>query len=357
MAMMLVNFPGSYAYFTPLTHADWHGFHLADLVFPCFLFIVGVSLSFALGRARLDPAQHGPALRKALRRTLILLLLGMFIDLVPRFYFTSFRSPGVLQRIGLVSLACAALFLKTDWRRQLAVLAALLIGYSVLLQLVPVPGYGPANLDPVHNLGAWLDRLVFTRHHLLIDWDGWDPESLLGTLPAIGTGVLGLLAGQWLRRPSVDAPTKVAWLLVAGFGLIVLGLIWSGWFPLNKQLWTSSYVLYTGGIAAATLGALYWLCDVQGWRRGFTLPLVFGTNAITVYALSELGERLLSKTKVAETTATGEPLALRTYLFEHFVAPHFAVPELASLFYAVAYTAIWGLVAWLLYRRRIFLKI
>ncbi|GAB3837391.1 acyltransferase family protein [Hymenobacter jeollabukensis] len=355
IVMLLVNFPGAFPYYVPLSHIEWHGCRPADLVFPFFLFIVGVSLAFALDRARHDPAQQRRVLLTVLRRTLILIALGMLIDLTPKFYFTSFRIMGVLQRIGLVFLACSLLFLKTRWRTQLGLFALILIGYNLVLQLVPVPGVGPANLERLSNLGTWLDRLVLTQRHLYDEFYSFEPEGILSTFPSICTGLLGVFAGRWLRRTDLDAATRVAWLFAASLLCLVLGIVWNGWFPINKQLWTSSFVLYSGGIAGALLATLYWLLDVQQWRRGLTPLLVFGTNAITIYFLSELVDKLLSSYDVA--MPGGGTDTVRNWLFQTQVLPHFANPQHAALFYALDYTAVWGLLAWELYRRRIFIKI
>ncbi|WP_078011457.1 acyltransferase family protein [Hymenobacter sp. CRA2] len=355
VGMILVNSAGDWQhYYVPISHAPWHGCRPGDLVFPSFLFIVGVSLVYALGGVKRQGGPLGPVLRRVARRAAVLILLGILLDLIPNFYFTSFRIPGILQRIGLVFFACSALFLTTTWRTQLWVLLGLLGGYNVLLQLVPVPGVGAANLEPATNLGAWLDRLVFTKRHLYQDQQGWDPEGLLSTLPAIGTGLLGVLAAQWLRRAAAPA-VQTAWLFVAGTGLIVLGLIWDGWFPINKQLWTSSYVLYTGGIAAASLATLYWLCDVQA-RRRWAIPLLwFGSNAITAFFLSEVVDRLLHKIKLKN--AAGQKFAVRDWLYEHLFTAHISNPYHASLAWALVYLAIWTLLLWWMYRRRIFIKV
>jgi predicted acyltransferase len=166
-----------------------------------------------------------------------------------------------------VYLGCSVIYLTTSWRTQVALLVAFLAGYAALLQLVPVPGVGPANLEPATNLGAWLDRSLFTEAHLWKQSRTWDPEGLLGTLPALGTGLLGVLAAQWLRRPAATAPAKMLGLAAAGILAVLAGLLWKLWFPINKALWTSSYVLFTGGLALLVLAALYWLCDVRGYRR------------------------------------------------------------------------------------------
>jgi len=356
LLMLLVNFAGDWRYyFVPISHAPWHGFRPGDLVFPAFLYIVGVSLVYALASVRGQPERHGKVLLKVGRRALIMAALGVLIMLLPYFYFTSVRIPGVLQRIALVFFLGSVVFLKTSWRTQAGLLLTLLVGYNVLLQVVPVPGIGPANLEPATNLGAWLDRLVFHQAHLYKHEEGWDPEGLLGTLPALGTALLGMLTAQWLRLPRPEA-YKVRQLLLAGGAAIGLGLVWNLWFPINKALWTSSYVLYSGGMCMLLLTTLYWLCDVRGHRGPWTTPfLIYGVNAFSVFFLSEAGDRLLDRLKTVG--ADGEKVSLREWLYHTYFTPHFASPYHASLAWALAYLLLWTVLLAILYRRRIIIKL
>ncbi|RSK46834.1 acyltransferase family protein [Hymenobacter rigui] len=355
MGMILVNNPGDWGHiYAPLEHAHWHGCTPTDLIFPFFLFIVGVSITYALDGARQQPATHGRTMLRVLKRAAILFGLGLFSALFPKFEFSTVRIPGVLARIAVVFLVCGVLFLKTNRKQQIGLLAFILIFYNVLMQLVPVPGYGPANLEAGTNLGAWLDRAVLGEAHLWKQSRTWDPEGMLSTLPAIGTGLLGLLAGQWLRRREVEPATRVAWLFVAGAGCVVLGMVWNGWFLINKALWTSSYVLYTGGLALALLAGLYWLVDVQQYRRWTLPPLVYGVNAITVFFLSGLIPRLLNMVKL--TGANGQETGLRNWLYDTLFVPYFS-PVNASLAGAITCVLIWFVVLWLMYRRNIIIKV
>ena len=351
-AMLLVNNPGDWGHiYPPLEHAPWNGCTPTDLIFPSFLFIVGVSIAYALGTARQDAARHPALLIRIGKRAAILFGLGLLIALEPRFDFATVRIMGVLQRIALVFLVCGVVFVKTGWRTQVGLLVALLVGYNVLLQLVPVPGVGPANLEPATNLGAWLDRAVLGEAHLWRTAKTWDPEGLLGTLPAVGTGLLGLLAGQWLRRRTVPVADRLVWLFVASGAAIGLGLIWNGWFPINKSLWTSSYVLYAGGLAGAALAAAYWLCDVQGYRGWLTrFAVVYGVNAILVYFAAEVLARWLSLWQIGGTSAHG-------WLYEHLFTPYFRDPRNASLAGALTCVLIWYGVLWILHQRRIIVKV
>jgi predicted acyltransferase len=351
--MILVNNPGDWGnVYPPLLHAPWHGLTPTDLVFPFFLFIVGVSIVYALSTRREDPTQHGQLLAKILKRSLILFGLGLLLNLVPAFDFGSLRIPGVLQRIAVVFLVCALIFLKTNRRTQIYLLAGLLLGYWFLMTLVPVPGVGPANLEPTTNLAAWLDNLVMAGHMYSVT-KVWDPEGILSTLPAIGTGLCGVLAGQWLRQ-STEPATKVAWLFVYGCLAVVAGLVWDLAFPINKPLWTSSYVLYTAGLALNGLALLYWLVDVQG-HKGWTTPFViYGVNAIVVFVGSGLLFDLLGLIPV--TGPAGEQISLTAYLYQTFFTPFFT-PVNASLAWAVSYVLFWLGVLWVLYRRRIIIKV
>ena len=356
MAMILVNNPGDWGHiYPPLEHAEWNGCTPTDLIFPFFLFIVGVSLVYALDGAKHRGDPLGPVLARVARRAAVLFALGVLTSLYPKFNFEGVRIMGVLQRIALVFLGCSAIFLTTNWRTQLALLGALLLGYAVLLQLMPVPGFGAANLAPETNLGAWLDRLVLHEPHLWKTSRTWDPEGLLGTLPALGTGLLGVLAAQWLRRPTPEPAAKVAWLFVAAGAAIVLGLVWNPWFPINKALWTSSYVLYAGGLALAALAALYWLCDVQGYRRYAGPAVDYGVNAITVFFLSAILSRTFGLVKL--TGPAGQPAGLKEWLYEWGIAPWFADPRNASLAGALVLLLIWWGILGYMRRKGVVVKV
>jgi predicted acyltransferase len=356
MAMILVNNPGDWGHiYPPFEHAEWNGCTPTDLIFPFFLFIVGVSLVYALDGVKQKGGPQGAVLLRVLRRAAVLFGLGLLLSLYPKFDFSVVRIMGVLQRISLVFLGCSIIFLKTSWRTQVYLLVAFLVGYAVLMQLVPVPGFGPANLEPSTNLGAWLDRLVFGEAHLWKQSKTWDPEGLLGTLPAQGTGLLGGLTAQWLRRRDQQPAAKVAWLFVAAGVVIIAGLVWAPWFPINKALWSSPYVLYTGGLAMAGLAALYWVCDVQGYRAWTRPALVYGVNAILVFCLSALLSRTFSLFKLMGPA--GKTVGLKEWLYEWGIAPFFSDPRTASLVGAVVLVLIWlGILSWM-YKKGIVLKV
>jgi predicted acyltransferase len=355
--MILVNNPGDWGHiYAPLEHAPWNGWTPTDLIFPFFLFIVGVSITFALGGTREDTTG---VVSKILKRSLTLFLLGLFLNLFPKFDITTVRIPGVLQRIALVYLACSLIFLKTTPRQQLYLLVAILMGYWLLMTVVPVPGVGYANLEPTTNLAAWLDRIIITPAHVYKVAKVWDPEGLLSTLPAIGTGILGLLTGTWLRsnRPDTD---KVAWLFTAGCLLVLAGVIWAGFFPINKALWTSSYVLLAGGLAMLGLALCYWLIDVQHRRKGVLPFVAFGVNAITVFFLSGLIPRVLNMIKIngpGGPPPGGSPVGMQAYLYQTVIAPPFSDPKNASLAGALTFVLIWFVILWWMYRKNIIIKV
>jgi predicted acyltransferase len=336
-AMVLVNNPGTWrAVYAPLRHAEWHGWTPTDLIFPFFLFIVGVAIPLALGRRIAGGAGRPQVVVKILRRSVIVFGLGLLLHAVPGFDFASIRIPGVLQRIAVCYLVAALVFLWTGWRTQAALVAVLLLGYWATLTLVPVPGFGTGRLDPEGNLAAYLDRLVLGPHI----WRAarvYDPEGLLSTLPAIATTLMGVLAGQWLKAAQTREAAAFG-LLMAGVVGLALGELWGVWFPVNKALWTSSYAVLTAGVALIALALCYWLVEVRG-VRGWTRPfVVLGVNALALFFVSTLVARLLIA------------FELHGWLFAHLFAP-WAAPINASLAFAVAYLAVWFAVMWLLDRR------
>ncbi|RVU02116.1 DUF1624 domain-containing protein [Mucilaginibacter limnophilus] len=348
-AMILVNNPGDWGHiYPPLEHSVWHGCTFADLIFPSFLFMVGVSIVYAMESRKADPANHPKILSTALRRTLVLIALSLVTQLLFHPGLATLRLPGVLQRIALVFFICTVLYLKTSQKTRDWLIAILLIGYYLLLSYTPVPGQGAPDINAEDkNIGAWLDRLIFTPDHLWVFSKTWDPEGLLGTLPAIVTGLIGIRAGTWLKRKDRDDSTKVSWLFTLGFVAIVIGLIWGLFFPINKALWTSSFVLYTGGFGLMVLAACYWLIDVHGHKRitGFFVP--FGVNAITAYMLSMYIPHYLNKLTFGTANKT-----LYDVLFKGWLTP-----VNASLGMAVFWVLVVWLVMWVLYRKKIIIKV
>ena len=349
--MILVNNPGTWSHiYDPLEHAAWHGWTPTDFIFPFFLFIVGVSITLALGRRAEAVGRKGDLYRKIVRRSLIIFVLGLVLAGFPYFDLSTIRIPGVLQRIAVCYFFAAIIFLRTTWRTQAIVASALLLIYWVLMTLVPVPGFGAGDLRMEGNLAAYVDRKLLAGH----TWKPlYDPEGILSTIPAISTTLFGVLAGHLLRSRKGPAE-KIAEMFVAGAAGVILGWAWNFWFPINKPLWTSSYVVFTAGMALQTLALCYWLVDVKGFRRWATPFVIFGVNALAVFFLSGIFARLLGLIKVAGPE--GKPVSLQRFVFDNFFAS-WASPINASLAFAVCFVLFWlGLMA-ILYRRHIFIKV
>jgi len=355
--MILVNDPGDGpSTYAPLKHAAWNGWTPTDLVFPSFVFIVGVAMAFSF-TSRLDRGEsRGKLLAHVLWRGLVLFALGLFINGFPtRFDPAHLRIYGVLQRISICYVLTSVLELWTGWRTQLVVAVACLAAYWAMMRHIAVPGYGVPGrdiplLDPDRNLVAWLDRKLLMGHL----YEGVrDPEGLLSTIPALGGCLLGLLTGKWLRSARTG-PAKAIGMALTGMILIGLGRVWHLWFPINKKLWTSSYVLFTAGLALICLAALYWIVDAKQHRGAWTKPiLVFGKNAIAAYFLSEA---LAAALYTLSIHVGGQAITLQGYFCSHFFES-WASPANASLFYALAYVALCWLAMAVLYRRGIFVKI
>ncbi len=349
--MILVNNPGSWSHvYPPLLHAEWHGWTPTDLIFPFFLFIVGVAMAFSLV-PRIERGDDQQAIfLKIVKRSLIIIGLGLFLNAFPRFDIFEMRYPGVLQRIGVVYFFASLVALKTGIRGQAVTAGMLLLVYWVLMALVPVPGFGAGDLSPDGNLAAFIDRAILGSH----TWrDTWDPEGLLSTMPAVSTTLLGLLTGHLLR--SGKERTEIAgWMFVLGWAGILAGVIWNIAFPINKNIWTSSYVVFTAGAALQFLGVCYWLIDVKGWR-GWAFPgLVFGMNAIAVYVLSGILVDIMLLVRMP--AASGTTTSLYSWIYQNlFVA--WAGPLNGSLAFSLTYVLVLFVAMYMLYRRRIFIKI
>ncbi len=352
-SMILVNNPGTWrAVYGPLSHADWHGWTSTDLIFPFFLFAVGVSIPLALA-PRLDRHESWARLASRIgRRAVILFTLGLFLAGVPDFNPATIRIPGVLQRIAVCYLVAALLFLLTTARTQAAVMAGALVGYWAVMTLVPVPGFGAGDLGKEGNLAAYLDRTLLGPH-LWRASKVYDPEGILSTLPALATTLAGVLTGHWLRSSSSPA-TKVWKMGAAGVVAILLGLLWNRWFPINKPLWTSSYVVFTAGAALLGLAACSWLVEIQRWRWWTSPFRVFGVNAIAAFVLSTFMARVFILATI--TGAGGSRMSWHRYLYEHVFAP-WATPVNASLLFALAYLLLWLALMGILYRLGIFIRI
>lgn len=359
IAMITVNNPGTWnAVYDPLLHAPWNGCTPTDLIFPFFLFIVGVSIHFAFVR-RLDEVFRTKNLRKITRRSMIIILLGILLAwftlplerLIEFDRLSTLRVPGVLQRIGVVYFICSTIYIFTGWLAQVRLLAFLLLLYYILMTLVPVPDFGPANLNPGTNLAAWTDRL-FLEGHLWSQSKTWDPEGILSTIPAVGTCLLGMLTGQLMDKIK-NPLERVTWLFLFGFLLILGGLAWDMAFPINKSLWTSSYVLYTGGWGLQTLAACHWFIDIRQYQSWIKPFLYFGMNAIFAFVASGIVAKILLRTHLENDN--GEVESLWNYIYQGIYGS-WLPPKIASLTFALTFVLIFYFILRWMYHRKLFIK-
>ena len=375
--MLLVNNPGDWDHiFEPLEHAKWNGWTPTDLIFPFFLFIVGVTSHLSLTQRRARGDDEGAIVRQIVRRGALIFAFGLFLAWFPGFMWGQITSlpnatfvdrvvyriehlriMGVLQRIAVAYLAGALITLRGTWRQHAAVLVAILLGYWALMTLVVVPDRGVPGwqlLDqPDAVLSAWVDRMVFGTNHLWVSAKTWDPEGLLSSLPAVGTMMLGQFAGRWISQPKSIAE-RLNGLFAAGAVLMMLGLIWHWAFPINKSLWTSSYVVFTAGMAMVALATCMWVIDVQGWKRWTKFFVIYGTNPMIAF----LGSGLLARLTVTlwkVPTADG-PESVSWVFYKVVYAP-ILEPRVASLSYALTIVLLWFVILWALWRKQIFLKV
>ncbi len=355
--MILVNNPGSWNYvYSPLLHAEWHGYTPTDLVFPFFLFIVGVAMAFSIGKYAYDsrfleqPIPRFVYLR-IIRRCLILFLLGLALNGFPSYDFSTLRIMGVLQRISLAYLLSAIAIFHLSRKRLWILLIFILLGYWGMMQLISVPGYGAGNLTPEGNLGAYLDKIILGAEHL---WRGgpYDPEGLFSTLPAIGSLLIGYLSGDWLKQQATETKTSIS-LIIFGLSGLILGHLWGVWFPINKALWTSSYVLVTAGWALLLLAICYETIEVRGWRQWGYPFKVMGLNSIFLFVASGFVARILIYTRIGNST---DAPTTKTWIYEN-AFQSWAGSFNGSLLFALTTVVLWWLVLYGMYRKGWFLKV
>ena len=377
--MILVNDPGDWdKVYAPLDHAPWNGFTPTDLVFPTFLFLVGCSIVFSISSRLAKGVPRKTIALQILRRAATIFAIKMFLSAYPHFHLTNLRIFGVLTRIALCYLIAGLIFLYVRSTKALvAITATLLVGYWLVMRFVPVPSLGiPVHdfpiLDPDRNLAAWIDRafshFTLTAIHLgRLYQKTRDPEGLLSTIPSVATTLFGTLAALYLRQknrmPHVSPLRHGIPLLLAGLTSLAIGLLWNPWFPINKNLWTSSYVFFAGGWSLLLLALFYWLFDELQLQqcsrvaRAVLWPLVvYGSNAIAAFVISELIILSLIAWKLPPTTGGGRHQTAWTWLYIHIFATHGST-ENTSLAFALAYVVVCFLPNWLLWRRKIFLRI
>jgi predicted acyltransferase len=375
--MLLVNNPGTWsAIYPPLEHAEWNGWTPTDLIFPFFLFIVGITTHLSLKSRRDRGASDADLVKQILRRGAIIYLLGFLMAAFP-FYqwgatvegltnptlwdrivyrFEHVRIMGVLARIGVVYIISALLTLRTTLKQQVVIVVALLYGYWFAVTLLPIPGQGMAGLfmnRPELTLEGYVDRLILGKNHI---WSGsvtYDPEGILSTIPAVGTAILGVLAGRWIQQPR-PLIERIAGLFAAGCLAMVAGLMWNWSFPINKNLWTSSYVVFTAGMACASLATIMWLIDehdIRWWTKPF---VIYGMNPIVAFVGSGVLARIIYT--LWKVQYEGRPTPMETVIYKTVFEP-FMEPRNASLAMAFATVLFWFAILAFLYRRKIFLKV
>lgn len=365
-SMVLVNNPGSWGHLYPqLAHAEWHGWTFTDWIFPFFLFIVGVSMVLSLGRHAQAGAHKGELLLKTWKRGLIIIAIGLALNLIPNFNFASVRIPGVLQRIGLCVILAAPLVLWLGWRGQAVAIALLCSAYALIQLLVPVTGADGVvrlgSLQPGEDVGAWVDRALLAGH-LWAKSKTWDPEGLLSTLPAIATLLSGVLCGHWLRAPAHSAADRTVWMLLVGLACLWLGaMLDSVLMPINKPLWTPSYVVFMAGWSLLVFAAFYWLIDgapqanIRKASEKFFLPFtIYGMNALFIFAFSGFIAKMLGFIKF--TDEANKAVALKTILY----APLQSLPLSAvnqSLLFAILFNALMFAIAWFMWKKKWFIKV
>ena len=352
VAMILVNNPGTWgAIYPPLKHAEWHGLTPTDLIFPFFLFIVGMSITFAYSKKK----EYGIGLdvyKKIIARTLKLIFLGLFLAAFTlQFPFikdlSELRLPGVLQRIGIVFFIASILFLHFNWKVLLGIFSAILIGYWLLMTQIPINGELPL-LTKESNLASVVDLKVLTVNHM---WKKlYDPEGLLSTIPAVATTILGIFLGLILLNKNKEKWQKLVQFIIIGIVALIVGYIWGIYFPLNKALWTSSYVLVTGGWASLVFALIYFVADILNHETWGKPAIIFGSNAITVFFMSGVIARLFGMIKLSN----GKSIHANLY---EIVTSIVSIPKLSSLIYAVFVILFYYLVALFLYRKKIFIKV
>jgi len=360
--MIMVNNNGGPGSWRFMNHANWNGLTPTDLVFPTFVFVVGVSVVFATHARLAKGAPRSELARHTILRTIVLILFGIIVNSFPFFHLAHMRFYGVLQRIAVCYLVVGLFYLwdqraSTKW----IALAGCLIGYWVLVRWVPIPGVGTPGrdvpfMDMTQNLVSWIDRHLFPYHLYLYppDHNVRDPEGLLSDLPAIGTALMGVLAGLWLKS-SRTVGRKTAGLALASLCSLAAGYLWSMEFPLNKNMWTSSFVLVAGGYSLALLAFCYFTIEQMNWRKGWTRPwLIFGSNAIAAYMFSELVPGIIDAIRLKDSA--GRPVDLNAVIFRNSFA-HIPNPHLAAFAYSVSFAAFCFIPVWILYRKKIFLKV
>lgn len=351
LGMIIVNNPADWSsVYAPLLHADWIGCTPTDLVFPFFLFIMGFSLFLSIRKRMQKGATKATLFRHLLVRSLLIFGIGLFLNAFPFNDLGNIRILGVLQRIALVNLAVGALLIYGKQKTRWYLGSLILLSYWILLDYIPSPLSGIPSLAYETNWVAWLDQLVLGRH----TWGYMplmDPEGLLSTFPAIVTGLIGVEMASFFHATH-DKKEKIILLFIAGFVLATIGLAWSSVFPMVKKLWTSSYVLYTAGLATWTLGFFYWLADYKEKNKQLKLLVAYGSNPLAIYVGSDLLVMILGLLPVFGSPA----VTINTWIYQSLIGAGFGA-NAASLIWPLLHVILWAWIAWILFRKNIFIKL
>jgi predicted acyltransferase len=352
--MIVVNCPGDpTSVFAILGHSPWNGWTFADTVFPSFIFIVGVSLVFSFANREEDHNTNRSFELKILRRTIVLFLLGIFLNSFPSFETANIRIPGVLQRIAVCYLLTSLIVLKTGLRGRILWLIGTLASYWLAMRLFPVPGIGAGVLEPGKNFAAWVDSFFLKGHMWSYYGNMWDPEGIVSTIPAVSTALFGVLTGQWLRS-SASERRKVWGMVCAGLALLLAGYLLDRWLPINKSLWTSTFSIFMAGLALVFLAFFHWLIDIADFSRWAKPFIILGLNPITIYVLSEMLDVTLRGLDLV--VHKGREMSCQLFLFRSLCIP-FGEAKIASLLYALGILLCMYVVAWIMWRKRIFIKV
>jgi len=351
--MILVNNPGTWSSIYPqLEHAEWNGWTFTDWIFPFFLFIVGVAMTFSLANRKARGVPDKQLLLQVLRRAAIIFGLGLFLAGFPYFNLSTIRIPGVLQRIAVCYLVSSFIVVKTNLRTQVTIAIGLLLGYWALMEFLPVPEFGAGLYEKGRNFAAYIDSLVLSGHM----WSAtktWDPEGVISTIPAIVSTLFGVFTGNLLHSNKSGAE-KTSLMFILGNIALLLGVLLNNWLPINKSLWTSSYTIFMAGWALICLATFYWFIDVKGFKKWAHPFVVYGMNAIAVFVLSGVIGRLLVLIKVS--SPSGEQVALKSFLFDNYFLPQ-ASPINASLAFAIIWIVGMYLIVWIMWKKKWFLKV
>ena len=406
LAMTIVNNPGSWQHiYAPLEHSKWNGCTPTDLIFPFFIFIMGTAIPFAMQNKQFDSVIFNKIVVRSLRIFCLGLflncfrkieffdfegipllivrltitaivgyaLLGNFSRKVKTFFafgilsvlfllayskiesYQSLRIPGVLQRIGIVYFFTSILFLKTRLKTQIFIATSLLLIYWFLMSCIPVPNFGAPNFEKGTNLGAWLDNYILNGHMWRFSVT-WDPQGILSTLPAIATGIIGMIIGQLLNL-EITKTEIIKKLIVIGISLVATGLLWNLVFPINKSLWSSSYVLYTGGLATLILTLLYYLIEIAHYKKWTKFFLIWGINPMIVFFLSGIVPRAWIMIEIQNPELASDKLNSKEYFYNYGIAPLFSNPLNASLAFALLYVLFWTVILWFFYKKKMVFKV